>query len=187
MSSEDEIKVDKWDGSAVKNSLDDAVKEVLLSKYKYGESHWLMDCRLFICTVAVGLAGLAIVWDYLHPFPLSRPILIFCVVSYFVLMGILTLYTTYVEKNVFLVAVQKDPSGMDPDSKWEVSSTMKRFDDSYTLSIRYVEGASARQRQASVTRTVAAFFDENGVLVRDCLQPVVTKLHNSLLAGKKDK
>ncbi|KAF0299569.1 putative signal peptidase complex subunit 2 [Amphibalanus amphitrite] len=184
---DDTIKVDKWDGSAVKNALDDAVKETLLTKYKYSESHWLMDWRLAICTLAVGLSGLAIVWDFLHPFPASRPVLIFCVCSYFVLMGVLTLYTTYVEKNIFLVAVQKDAAGVDPDSKWEVSSSLKRFDDQYTLSVRYVDGSSKRERQASVTRSVAAFFDENGVLVRECLVPVVTKLHNSLLSGKKDK
>jgi len=187
MSSEDVIKVDKWDCSAVKNSLDDAVKEVLINKYKYTESHRLTDCRLLICTLAVGLAGLAIVWDYLHPFPISKPILILCALSYFVLMGVLTVYTTYVEQNVFLVALQKDAAGMDADNKWEISSSMKRFDDIYTLSIRYVDGASGRQRNASFTRSVGDFFDENGTLLRDLLQPAVNKLHNSLLNQKKDK
>ncbi|XP_035233140.1 probable signal peptidase complex subunit 2 [Stegodyphus dumicola] len=76
------IKVDKWDGSAVKNALDDAVKKVFTEQFKYVESHRLMDGRLAISGIAVGAAMFALMWDYLHPFPESRPVLIICVVSY---------------------------------------------------------------------------------------------------------
>lgn len=101
------IKVDKWDGTAVKNALDDVVKNILIKKYDYIENFTLLDGRLVLSALAVMVASAALVWDYFHPFPESKPILIICVSIYFVLSIIIALYTTYMEKGIFAVAIQR--------------------------------------------------------------------------------
>lgn len=125
--------------------------QIFTNKLKYIEDYRLIDGRLIICAIAVGTALFALVWDYLYPFPLSRyciippsrgfysstqpivvfhifyrPYLIYCVVFYFSMMGVLTLYVTYVEQGVFVIIIQRDPTGFDPDIVWEASSTLDK-------------------------------------------------------------
>ncbi|KAH3870544.1 signal peptidase complex subunit 2-like isoform X1 [Dreissena polymorpha] len=180
------VKIDKWDTAALKNALDDGAKKVMLETYGFTESHALTDGRLLICTIAVGFAMFALIWDYLRPFPESRPVLIMCVLSYFFLMGVLTLYMTYKEKGIFLVALEKDKAKVDPDNRWELASTLRKYDDQYTLSMTYTDTASKKTRSSQITKSVASFFDENGVLCMDLYQPEVKMLKNNVSVSKKE-
>ncbi|XP_015607338.1 probable signal peptidase complex subunit 2 [Cephus cinctus] len=181
------IKVNKWDGSAVKNALDDAVRDVLIRKYNYIENFSLLDGRLALCGVAVGVATVALLWDYLYPFPTSKPVLVGCVSIYFILMGILTLYTTYKEKGIFTVAIQRDPAGFDPDLVWEASSYLKKYDDKYNLVLSVKTESSVTLNETSVTKSVANFIDVNGVVIPELVEAVVTSMHDSLTSHRKEK
>ncbi|KAJ8971101.1 hypothetical protein NQ314_000883 [Rhamnusium bicolor] len=183
------VKINKWDGSAVKNAVDDAVKEVLTKKYSYVENFSLMDGRLVICGIAVGVAMFALLWDYLYPFPESRqllkPILIFCVSTYFIMMGILTLYTTYKEKGIFAVCIQKDSSKK--ENVWEASSYVAKYDDKYNLTLAFIDGKTKQRRETNSKKSVANFVDVNGSVVHELVEAEVTRLHNSLLSERKTK
>ncbi|XP_030746436.1 probable signal peptidase complex subunit 2 [Sitophilus oryzae] len=180
------VKINKWDSSAVKNSLDDAVKEVLTKKYNYVENFALMDGRLVICSIAVGVAMFALLWDYLYPFPQSRPVLIFSVLTYFFMMGVLTLYQSYKEKGIFAVCVQKE--GARKGTVWEASSFMSKYDDIYELHLSVKDPKSkAAAREAKSKKSCANFIDVNGFVCRDILENEVSRLHNSLLSERKDK
>lgn len=54
-----------------KNTLNDAVKEILINKLNYMEDHTLMYWRLG-STVAVAFALVVLMWDFLFSFLLSR-------------------------------------------------------------------------------------------------------------------
>lgn len=116
-----------------------------------------------------------------------RPILIICVGSYFVLMGILTIYTTYIEKGIFAVAVQSDGNGK-ALRKWTASSDMKKYDDKYTLTLSVKD--SKNVREVSTTKSCANFVDVDGVICADLVAVELKRLYNSLnnnTDNKKDK
>lgn len=62
-----------------------------------------------------------------------------------------------------------------------------RFDDMYTLSLSCFKGKNATEKTVQFEKSVACFFDTEGNLLLDLLEPEVLKLHNNLTSGKKDK
>lgn len=109
----------------------------------------------------------------------ARPILIACVVAYFVLMGVLTLYTAFCEKGIFVVAVQKVGA---KTVTWKASSGMQKYDDQYTLFVACRD--SKAEREAQLTRSCAHYIDVNGVVNETTVANDLSKLINMLNSEK---
>lgn len=99
-------------------------------------------------------------------------------------MGILTVYTTYIEKGIFAVAIQSDSSG-NTIKKWTASSDMKKYDDKYTLTLSVKD--SKNDREVSTTKSCANFIDVDGIICQDLVAAELKRLYNSLSSEKKDK
>jgi hypothetical protein len=60
-----------------------------------------------------------------------------------------------------------------------------RFDDIYTLSLTCFKGKT--EKTAQFDKSVANFFDNDGNLLLDLLEPEVLKVHSNIVSGKKEK
>lgn len=148
---EDVVQVNKWDQSELKNTLDDAVRKIFVDRYGCAENNSMVDRRLTLGCISVLLAGFALIYDYILPFPLSKAVLGTCAGTYFVLMALITVYMIYVEKGVFLVI-------NDGRHNYRVSSSMKKYDPVYSLRIDNHDVGSYE----SLDQSSVSFFDDQG-------------------------
>jgi len=183
----DEVKVDKWDGTALKNALDDVIRKIFVENLKYTEKNLYVDIRLLLSTLGCAVALYALLYDYLHPFPASKMVLTVCVLTYFVLMSILTMFMTFVEKNIILVCKQREASGLDPDSEWTVQTTLKRFDNMYTVELIRLDGTTQKKSYGSFAKCVSSWVNVDGVVLVDKLRDDLMASHQTLVSGKKDQ
>ncbi|XP_003390997.2 PREDICTED: probable signal peptidase complex subunit 2 [Amphimedon queenslandica] len=146
------VNIDKWDGNAVKNSIDDNIKNLLKKEYNYTEDFTLVDQRLILCTVACLLSLFAVVYDYFYPFPSSKYVLASCSISYFVVSGLLTLFSSYREKNIFMTGVQRGIAGLGPNDYIYVSSSLPKYNHMYTLQFKFIDGKNNRETTKSIER-----------------------------------
>jgi hypothetical protein len=66
--------------------------------------------------------------------------------------------------------------------RWSVSSYLKRFDHIYELVLEVT--ADKKKRTLTLKKSVANYFDVNGVFVAERFESDVVKLHNSLSLKK---
>ena len=79
---------------------------------------------------------------------------------------------------------QKDPTGQDPESTLEASSSMNMFGDKYNLFLTLHDGKSGKTREVSLNMPATDFFD-NGLVCCDVIESTVIKMLKILTLEKK--
>lgn len=179
------VPINKWNASAIKYALDDTIKKVAKEEFGFVENFSLMDQRLAICTVACSFSGFALIYDYLNPFPASRTVLAGCAICYFIMMGVLTLFTMYKEDSITMVALEKDEAGVGPDNVWTYRTSMSKYSDVYGLKVTFQDGETAQIRKAETEKSVSYWFDKEGNMVHQKFFAELKTLHMDI-KSKKD-
>eukprot|EP00128_Syssomonas_multiformis_P013369 Colp12_sorted_trinity150504_noHs@29842 len=175
------VKVDKWDGVQVKNGLDDAVKAGVKERIGFEEDFKYTDLKLGICLLACSFSMFALAYGYFVPFPDCELVLGVCSVSYFVLMGVLSLFTLFKEKKIIMWAYKNSNGKTD---RLEVSTTLPKFESTYTITLALLKDGQA-PKTASSKKSIGAFIDQNGVVVTDLVGTEVRNLFKRLQDKKE--
>jgi len=173
MGVEGEVKVNKFDNSALKQALDDALVKYLTDELGYQEDHTLSNIKLVLGAFGCILAVIS--HFYPIPFPANKTILLVCAICYFASSGILQYIASYLQQDIILITKP------DKDHKpLEVHTSMHKYDPNYTVAIKYKGG----QSHSTFTKPVTEWFTTSGVLVNDVFYSQV-KLTLAQLTTKK--
>lgn len=176
------IVIDRWDASAVKNTLDDAAKDFLISK-NVEEDNKYADFRLVMAVAACVFAVVALVMDYFFPYPKSHYMLMGCAGLYFVLMGLQTVFLILFQKNYFFFGTS--PSGKGVTLKWKLASELHRIDNEYKLEVTCVDGRQDAPRMAYMTKPFSGFFDTDGTFEESIFSKEMKVVFADLSASRK--
>jgi len=171
---EEEVKINKFDVSALKQSLDDAVVKYVTDDLEYQEDHNLSNIKLLLGLFGCVLAVIA--HFYPTPFPANKNVLIVCAASYFISSGILQYIASYKQRDVILFTKPAKAG-----KALEISSHMNKFDPKYTLTIRHKGGKS----EATFTKPVTEWFTASGVLVSEAFTKQVKQTLSQLEAKRQ--
>jgi len=166
--------VNKYDVSAIKQSLDDAIIKYVTDNLEYQEDHSLSNIKLGLGALGCVLAVVA--HFYPIPFPANKNILITCAACYFISSGILQYIASYLQQDVILFTKPAKAR-----KALEISSHMNKFDPKYTLTIKYKGGKS----HTTFTKPITEWFTVEGVLADDVFTKQV-KLALSQLEAKNE-
>ena len=174
------IKLDKWDTTGVKHGLDDVIKKIFNKGFNFKENNHLTDAKIVLSGLSVLLALIAFVYDYLVGYPASFPVLLFCVSGYALLMLSLYLFSFIFEKSYVYSGTARDSAGFTTNATLSVSTSLKRFDHNYNVTVSYRESKSASLITKSQSCSIAELFDAKGNLGLDIFGAFVYKLCTSV-------
>ncbi|ORY94963.1 signal peptidase complex subunit 2 [Syncephalastrum racemosum] len=161
-SSESEpVQITKYDGTQVKNALDDEVRRYYALSFEQGHLH--TDIKLLLGYFSAALAAGAFAYEYYTSFEVAKPMVAVSVGVYWVTQLILFCYTTFVEKNEIFIGYKNDKSGQRLGIM-TAASKVEKYSSDYHLTLKYTDQRGSAHAQHQFTKSVAAWFTEDGTL-----------------------
>ena len=170
------IKLDKWDTTGVKHGLDDVVKQIFNKGFNFQENNLQTDVKIVLSGLAAFLGLFAFIYDYIVGYPASFNILLFCVTGYALLTVLLSLYALFFEKGFVYSGFQRDSTGNFTKARVNISTSLKRFDHTYSIKLFYYNTKNELTQQTQ-SISIADLFDLKGNLDIDVFGTVLYKMY----------
>jgi len=155
----------------VKQLLDDyAMKTIVREGYSHNNT--LNFVKIALSGVSCSLAVLS--HFYPLPFPQNVNLLLFCIVSYFILSAILQ-FIQYAEKDLILVA----RPNVSTKKELQLRTSLPKYDENYTMKIGY-----AGTKPNTLTHPTGRWFSSDGTFAEEAFAQDVKEL--LVAAGKTE-
>uniref|UniRef100_A0A0K0FZ61 Signal peptidase complex subunit 2 n=1 Tax=Strongyloides venezuelensis TaxID=75913 RepID=A0A0K0FZ61_STRVS len=181
---EEIVKVSKWDGPTVRMTLNDVVRKEISKQFPWTERHVITDIKLLISFISVVFAAYCCYYDWYNSYPKSKLVITICAPSYFIFMGVLWLYTYFIEGNSFYYGTENVGKGGKKIGYWTIASEMGKYDDKYTLIVTYKQGESTGTYK--ITKSVGSYITEEGQVIPEKLAADICKLVNEASPSEKE-
>ncbi|KAH8553750.1 signal peptidase complex subunit 2 [Umbelopsis sp. PMI_123] len=160
---QEEIKINKYDSTQLKHTVDDHIRKYLTTDAGYAENHQHMDVKLSLGYISCVFAIAATYYEWENGFERAKPVTLICVVSYFLLNFIAWVYAYFVEKQDVFVGT-KDGSTL------KISAHTERLSEIYTLNFYSSDSKSKKHGEHTLQSSFGKWFNEDGVLVASALE-----------------
>ncbi|KAI8139035.1 signal peptidase complex subunit 2 [Fennellomyces sp. T-0311] len=170
----------KYDGTQIKNAVDDQVRKFLGSEEGgYKEGHVHTDIKLLLGYSSCLLAGGAFLFEYYTSFEEAKPILLVAVVVFWLLQGTSWLYGALIEQNEIFVGYKTDAKG-ERQGILTVSSEMQKYSPDYTIQMQYQDQVAHKVTKIKLTKNASSWFTEDGVLATEAVNKDLKEQNESL-------
>eukprot|EP00033_Pygsuia_biforma_P001409 GCRY01001593.1.p1 GENE.GCRY01001593.1~~GCRY01001593.1.p1 ORF type:complete len:192 (-),score=21.07 GCRY01001593.1:187-762(-) len=183
----EDIVINSYDINAVKQLLDDEIRQVVVNKLDFEEDVVVNNFRLFFGVISCILA----VVGHFFPehSPVNRPVLFLCVGGYFILSLATKYLTTHFEKDFVLFTHPRKELGIEALS---FAIVLTPYDEKIT--IRVVKSSVASKKLENLVSgidyfelktTIANYFDSQGKFFKKPFEKDIVTLVQKMLKQNK--
>ncbi|RHZ69483.1 hypothetical protein Glove_283g43 [Diversispora epigaea] len=185
---EEEIKVNNYNLTDLKNACDDSIQKYFTTKEEYSQIHTHADVKLILGYLSCGFAMFGGYYGHITPFGDSKTVVIGCVIAYLILNSISFIYTFFIEKDIIFDGKKQDDN---INHKIAIYTNNKRYSDIYNITFEFVgEGTTGNKiniktSKFSISKSFGYWFDVNGVMDQERFEGTLKEGLEAAKTGKK--